>query len=94
MKVLRMLGPLPPLIFESNAGEEMTYQYWKGMEQSVWSEPLSAGEVQALYKGFSPLLIRPNALLRWASLLGVYQPGDENEPIKVYVGGVLVPEVM
>jgi hypothetical protein len=46
-------------------------------EWALWSEILTAREFAALAKGFSPLLIRPHALLRYMPLLGRITPERE-----------------
>jgi hypothetical protein len=43
-------------------------------EMAVWSTALSAAEVASLANGFSPLLIRPSALVAVWPLLGPFNP--------------------
>jgi hypothetical protein len=55
--------------------------FWAGQiaEYAIWTEVLTADEMAALAKGISPLLVRPQALLRYLPLL---QKGTETELIE------------
>ena len=50
--------------------------YWNGLiaEAAVYSVALSADDIASLASGFSPLLIRPDALAAYWPLIGAYSP--------------------
>ena len=67
-------------------GRDRTGRYWDGAiaEAAAYSVALSAGEIASLAAGFSPLLIRPNALIGYWPLGGIYSANDDDTDI---VGG-------
>ncbi len=62
------------------SGAVATYFDGRIAEPAVWNVALSAGEIQALANGVSPLMIRPGALVFYAPLFGRGgASGDEDE---------------
>ena len=55
---------------------DITTRTWEGglAEVAAYTAELSAGEIAALAKGFSPLLVRPSALVGYWPLGGPYAP--------------------
>lgn len=53
-----------------------TTQYMDGYiaEPAIWNVALSLNEITMLYKGFSPLMVRPDALVYYAPLIGRASP--------------------
>ena len=58
------------------SGTNITTRTWEGglAEVAAYAAELSAGEIAALAKGFSPLLVRPSALVGYWPLGGPYAP--------------------
>ena len=58
------------------SGTDVTTRTWEGgvAEVAAYSADLSAGEIAALAKGFSPLMVRPSALVGYWPLGGPYAP--------------------
>ena len=59
-----------------SSGTNIASKTWEGgiAEVAAYSAELSAGEIAALAKGFSPLLVRPSALVGYWPLGGPYAP--------------------
>ena len=67
-------------------GRDRTGRYWDGAiaEAAAYNAALSAGEIASLAAGFSPLLVRPDALIGYWPLGGAYSANDADTDI---VGG-------
>ena len=59
-----------------NSGTDIASKTWEGgiAEVAAYAAELTAGEIAALAKGFSPLLVRPSALVGYWPLGGPYAP--------------------
>jgi len=59
-----------------SSGTNIASKTWEGgiAEVAAYAAELSAGEIAALAKGFSPLLVRPSALVGYWPLGGPYAP--------------------
>ena len=60
----------------TGSGTDLASRTWEGglAEVAAYTAELSAGEIAALAKGFSPLLVRPSALVGYWPLGGPYAP--------------------
>ena len=58
------------------SGTDLAGRSWEGgiAEVAAYAADLSAGEIAALAKGFSPLMVRPSALVGYWPLGGPYAP--------------------
>jgi len=65
-----------------SSGTNIATKTWEGgiAEVAAYSADLSAGEIAALAKGFSPLMVRPSALVGYWPLGGPY-PSTVMDPI-------------
>ena len=59
-----------------NSGTDIAGKTWEGgiAEVAAYAAELTAGEIAALAAGFSPLLVRPSALVGYWPLGGPYDP--------------------